>query len=87
MSHLIVDGDVSLQQSRPNGECDGGIMVDTIIKTFMHLLSLPSKGYNLVRFCFLDKKIAKKYLASLFFVLTEPAMFATHILHFECVPQ
>ena len=52
VTHLVVDGDVSLQQGRPNSDDDGGIMVDTIIKTFMHLLNLPSKGYNLVSYFF-----------------------------------
>lgn len=47
VTHLIVDGDVSLQQERSNVD-DGGIQVDTIMKSFMQLLCIPNKGYNLV---------------------------------------
>ena len=50
VTHLIVDGDVSLQQGRPNADEDGGIQVDTMIKNFMHLMCIPSRGYNLVIF-------------------------------------
>ena len=50
VTHLIVDGDVSLQQGRPDSDEDGGIQVDTMIKNFMHLMCIPSRGYNLVIF-------------------------------------
>lgn len=48
VTHLVMDGDVSLQQSDRSAAGDE-MLVDTLTRSLAQLLCLPASGYNLVR--------------------------------------
>ncbi len=53
VTHLVIDGDVTLRQSRkdpPNDDTisQSGFDMDTVIRSFTQLFNIPPRDYNLV---------------------------------------